>query len=516
MNMRVERQLFYLCCLLTAAPLLFCHYPPMVDLPQHAAQIAAFNSFSDPQFPFKHLYFIEWIRPYLGGYVLLWALSQHLPMLVAAKLLTALALIALPLITSHLRQYFNSDPMWDWLSLPMGYGFAFHWGLFNFLLGVPVVLLFLYSAFRYSDAPNWRNAIWMGLFANILLFIHLLVAAFSCGTAILFILFGSHRWNKRLLIILPFLSVIPTIIIYMYTWVGSSAQANEPGPWSLGVYRFIETPSYAFGLHPTKFHALVGYVLLALPFLTGARFTSDRRRLAVCGALLLWLLVGPNYIWGNYYTYNRFSIFLIPLLAIATVRRITPGPGSPRFTTLITTATSYALPVLLLMNMAWQLHRFEKENSGFGETIKIMQPYKRTLGLIVDKYSLVFNIPAYVHFASWYQAENRGVSDFSFSQFGLLMSYRADAPVAIPRGFEQRALDFNWERNQGWLYDYFLVRAPEDKHDYFFSVADCPVKLISHHGNWWLYETDFGQDSPVACTAHRHPSPGSDSRGNPP
>jgi len=35
-----ERLAFYSFCVLSAAPLLFAHYPPMVDLPQHVAQIA--------------------------------------------------------------------------------------------------------------------------------------------------------------------------------------------------------------------------------------------------------------------------------------------------------------------------------------------------------------------------------------------------------------------------------------------------------------------------------------------
>jgi len=157
MKLSTERILFYVFCFLAASPLLFSHYPPMVDVPQHAAAIATLNNLSLPDFPYHDLYYIDWVRPYLGGYIILWGASQFLPILVAIKLLIALAVIATPLTASLIRAHFGGDPKWDWLLLPIGYGFSFQWGFFNFIIGAPIVLLFLLTAFKYAEAPKLKS-----------------------------------------------------------------------------------------------------------------------------------------------------------------------------------------------------------------------------------------------------------------------------------------------------------------------------------------------------------------------
>ena len=166
MKLTTERVGFYVCCVLSAAPLLFAHYPPMVDLPQHAAQIATLNNLSRPDFAYKGLFTLEWARPYLGGYLVIWALSQVVSVLTAVKISIALTVITIPMTAARLRAHFNADPRWDWLLLTIGYGFAFQWGLVNFFVGAPIVLLFLVTAFRYADAPSVRSGWWLALFAS--------------------------------------------------------------------------------------------------------------------------------------------------------------------------------------------------------------------------------------------------------------------------------------------------------------------------------------------------------------
>ena len=99
MKLSTERILFFTFCILAASPLLFSHYPPMIDVPQHAAVIATLNNLSLPDFPYRDLYYVDWGRPYLGGYLILWGVSQFLPILVSIKLLTALAVITTPFLT---------------------------------------------------------------------------------------------------------------------------------------------------------------------------------------------------------------------------------------------------------------------------------------------------------------------------------------------------------------------------------------------------------------------------------
>ena len=504
MRLTTERILFYLFCILSASPLLFSHYPPMVDIPQHAAVIATLNNLALPDFPYHDLYYLDWMRPYLGGYLILWGVSQFLPILLAVKLLIAAAVIAIPITASRLRAHFGGDVGWDWLLLPISYGMAFQWGFFNFIIGAPIVLLFLLSAFKFSETPSLRTGIWLTFFAHSLLLIHLLVAAFGCGLAFLYVIARKSQWKQKILTGLPFISPLPVVIIYLFVWVSSSGLASGEGSWDLSIYRPFQFLSSAVGLPANNSNAAIGFLFFALPFLLGARLTNSRPRQAVFVAYLLWMMFGPNYILGTFFTYNRFALFGIPMLFLV-ISKPSSTTRSEKYDTLLRSLL-FILPVTLIIFYCFRFASFDDESKGYRDIETKMQPHKRVLGLIYNNQSPVFgNLPTYMHFASWYQAEHSGVTDFSFSQFGLLVRYKPDAAVAIPRGgFSWRPDSFDWNLHKGWLYDYFVVRNEGDISSHIFRTAECPVKYVTHSGSWWLYETELGDaNDPRSCAAKR-------------
>ena len=81
--MRNER-LFLAIVVLSAAPLWIGSYLPMVDMPQHAAQIAALREIWRGNEMFTQLFEINWFTPYLLGYLLLAALAFVMPITVAS------------------------------------------------------------------------------------------------------------------------------------------------------------------------------------------------------------------------------------------------------------------------------------------------------------------------------------------------------------------------------------------------------------------------------------------------
>lgn len=502
MKLTAERFLFYVFCILAASPLLFSHYPPMIDVPQHAAIIATLNNLSLPEFPFHDLYYVDWVRPYLGGYLILWGASQFLPILVAIKLLIALAVIATPLTASLIRAYFGGDPKWDWLLLPISYGFAFQWGFFNFIIGAPIVLLYLLTVFKYAEAPSLKSGLWLALFSFTLLLIHLLVAAFGCGLAFLYVMAGRLQWRQKLLVVLPFVFPFAIIIIYLMLRVSVDEQPYSGGPWGLSIYRPIEFLATAIGLTPGRINAAIGLLILAIPFMLGARITDDRPRQVVFIAFLLWMMFGPNYILGNYFTYNRFSLFIVPMLFVI-MTKSSSASRSVKYEPLLR-GLLIAVPVMLIVLLCFRFANFDKESQGYRDIETKMQPQKRVLALIYDNQSAIFRLPMYLHFASWYQAERSGATDFSFSQFGLLVRYKPDAAVAVPPRFEWQPDTFDWKTNKGWLYDYFLVRSENGIASEVIEAGECTVKYVAHSGSWWLYETELGdKDDPASCAAKR-------------
>src|SRR6186713_1195082 len=115
--MRNDRALFVVAGLLTAllAALLFgFRYLPMVDLPQHAAQLSTWVHLDDPAFGFAEQFEVNWRTPYLLSYLLARPFVPLLGVLGALKLVVLLAIVANFAAYLGLARAAGQDP---WLSL---------------------------------------------------------------------------------------------------------------------------------------------------------------------------------------------------------------------------------------------------------------------------------------------------------------------------------------------------------------------------------------------------------------
>src|SRR5690606_13941411 len=148
---------------LATTPVWMVTFPPMVDLPQHAAQVALLSEVGNPDFPLGSLFELNWFTPYLLGYLLIHALTLLIGLVPAVKTVVALALAALPLTTALLLRETGADTRWALLVIPTLYGFTYQWGLLNFLVAAPVGLVFLAIAIRHSRHPTRRTALALGL-----------------------------------------------------------------------------------------------------------------------------------------------------------------------------------------------------------------------------------------------------------------------------------------------------------------------------------------------------------------
>jgi hypothetical protein len=482
----VERLCFYALCLASAAPLLLARHPPMVDLPQHAAQVATLRQLLfAADYPYRELFEVHWLNPYWGGYLPILALSSVLPIDVAIKLVLVLVAITLPLAVSRLTAHFRCEPALDWLALPIVYGFAFQWGFFNFLMGVPVVLVFLLWTFRYAAGPSRRAGFGLFVFGCVLFAVHMLIGAFGCGIAVVYVCCGARPWREKFVACVPFVASLPLAFVWILAQVAAGGQAVEPGSWGVSVWRPAQFVGLALGEPYGRGAIALGIVAAVLPFVIGCRITRDLPRLAVFAALCAWMLFGPDYILGNWSTFQRFSVFGVPLFLLV----LTP----PRTRSPLQLVGRFAVVVLalgLLANHARRFVVFEREARGYTEIRAHMQPGKRALMLMVKNKSDAYGGPQFLHHPAWYQAETNGIVDFSFAQFPLQVRYRPSANVAIPRGFEWEPRTFEWGKHEGWRYDYFVVRSPRDLAARLFASSDRTVRSIAESGDWRLYAAE--------------------------
>jgi hypothetical protein len=483
-------------------------YPPMADLPQHAAQVGLWRSLGDPAFHFASLFQLNWFTPYLVGYLLMYVLAPLLGTVLACKAVVALALAAVPLATSLLLKEMEADIEWAPLTVLALYGFSYHWGLFNFIVATPIGLVFLWLVMRHLRAPRWTTAFELALMAIALFFCHALICAFFCVVVGFFALFALRGIGRAVARLAPLAVVVPVAFFWSRT-AANNPLAKEPILWdlnwfttpepyylrlgtivpdSLGWGRLTGLIPRMLGVPSTLPFIALGVLVLALPLLAGARPARRAAAFVPLAVCLLALFLVPGVLFGNSYTYQRFTVFLLPFYLA-----VFGHPAGSWRGRLVRRAVP-CVALLWTLSLSVQAMAFRAESSDFQPVLAAMEPGQRTLGFAFEwqSASRTAIAPAFLHFTSWYTAERRGVTDPSFAvSYAPMVQYREAArPRAGILGFEWNPRMFDWWYFNGAGYRYFLARAFEDPGPFLRRTAPCPLHLAAHSGAWWLYERD--------------------------
>lgn len=138
-----ENILFALACLLCGLPVMLSTYPPMVDVPQHAAQIMSLKAILfGGGWVFSDLFEIKPFTPYWLGYGVAMALSVPFGLVMGVKLLVAGSLSLFVWAAARFCIRMDVPTAWIWMLLVLPYGIAYHWGFLNFIVAAPLVFCF--------------------------------------------------------------------------------------------------------------------------------------------------------------------------------------------------------------------------------------------------------------------------------------------------------------------------------------------------------------------------------------
>jgi hypothetical protein len=511
-----EKYLFLLACIACALPVWIPHFPPMVDLPQHAAQVALLLNLGKPDFAFTDLFQLNLFTPYLLGYGLIAVFTPLLGIVAACKLIIWLALAGFAISTRWLLREAEADPYWAWLVFPVLYGFTYQWGLLIFLIAAPIGMIFLALVWRAKAQPTLRSS-WLILLMLIALFFsHALILGFFSLIAVAYWLFATRRLRGFIQCAWPMAAIAPLVLIW-FAVASKHPLSNFPIGWDLSwfatedyYYSTIATwanpdnPGWGringfiprlLGVRPQLFFTLLGIFIFVLPFLSGGRISKSRVRLIPLLLITLVLLLVPTLLFGNMYTFQRFTFLAMPLYLIMFDRPVNTG------------GTQYSLRLFApLIAFSWiaymSVHalQFNKDMQGFDAILAKAAPGKRALSLDFVRDDSNSIAPEFLHFPAWYAALKAGVADPSFAvTFVQPVSYKPEQiPVAKFEGFEWNPQWFDWKKFEGDKYDYFIARAPKDMGGYLFRSAPCKIELAAHAGEWWLYRKDQNcQSTPV-------------------
>lgn len=458
----------------------------MVDIPQHAAQIVALKSiiFNDP-WSFKELFEIRPFTPYWLGYGTAIALNFIFDISTTIKIVVAGSQILFVWTAASFCQRMGMPAEWRWTFLILPFGFAYNWGFLNFIVAAPWGFVFLNLILKWRENPNKNNAIKIIGFVHFLFFAHLLVAGFFCFIAIF--LLATPWKNTRTLIAycFPVLSVIPITVIWIGIGLYTSPAASDPIIWMIGVNRIAEFLPQIASAPNDKTGYMVGLLFLAQPLVSGAKLRRSWVSWAPFIIYSLWMSIVPHYIGGNYFTYQRFGIFGLPLYYIGFQRE---DYKKQRKDFLVKSGIIFISASMIL----WQCIRvdiFNMEMKSYRATLQSTQPNGRMVMMAFDRMSKSNNeAPLMLHIAGWYQAEHHGLAEFNFARFwGLPLKYKNNKTPGIYPGFEWHPENFNWEEHDGIAIDYILLRHSNDASKWIEEKTSRNIFLIKKNDEWQLY-----------------------------
>jgi hypothetical protein len=482
-------------------------HPPMVDLPQHAGQVALLRDLLFGDSPWADIVRINWLTPYLLGYGLALPLSLIMPAGTALKLLLTVAYLGFVALGIKLARHFDSDPRLDALLLVSFFGLAWSWGFVTFLITAPLVLAFVLMGSRYARNPSPPAALLIFGLGMLMLASHGLAFLFGWGVGALMLALELGRRPRVLLpAFIPYAALV--VACAGYFLFSRALEAQFPAPdlqlpsraysWT----RIVKVPLSTIGAFREDVFLLpVALVLVAVPFLMGLRMRRNNWRAMVPLAVVsIFMLTIPAGAFDTYFLYERFGVFLLPAWAWAfPAERGVRHVGWPRTRNAVGSSLLIVCCGFVLLHDSIRILHFGRDTEAVDAALRQLQPGARMLAMPFDAAALLREQPgarvwrpglgivspeavnryAHVHYAAWYQADSHGFADLNFAWFApQIVRFRADRIPRIAPGFEWKPESFNWHRHEGWRYRYFLVSGPMPPG--VFQDAPCaPVTLFS-------------------------------------
>lgn len=494
------------------APLAVCHYPPMTDLPMHAAQTSGLAHYADPAWHFREQFNLQLLSvPYLSMYAVGALFMLVLPPVAAVKAAAAVMLALLPAGLAVLFHGLRRSPLLGVLGLGLAWCTLTHWGFLNFMGALGLFCMAVGLTLRLVARPTRGLQVALALTLVALFFTHIFRVPFAfCGVigAAIVVYPATRRLRPILLPLLPALALFAAWLVVRTQTLGA-----EAGPLSLHAERLHEIPDLLFaGFNdPAEKAAAVraGKVLLiALAAAVGARLFGDRapapaseRRFARLAALvplgcaaafLAGFLILPMEIGLWWYVYPREATAAV-LLALAAFPDL---PASRPLRAGIILALASA-PTGIASVVAGHYRRFDEQTDDYRAITRHLPDAPKLLYLIMDHDGTARTNTPFLHLPAWVQAERGGWISFHFAVWGTSpLGYRersepgAVVPPPVPLRWEWTPLRFDVKK-QGPFFDWFLVRQKASP-DRLFK-ADPTIERVDQVGKWWLYRRRKGE-----------------------
>jgi hypothetical protein len=493
-------------------PLFSATYPPITDLPFHAAQTSAFRHWLDDDFHFRDQFQLRPLAvPYLTSYVLGAIFMLAFSTTTAVKLATGAMLLLLPAGLGTLAWGMRKSPLLGLYGVPFAWCHLTHWGFINFVGALGLLAMALGLALRAVDAPSRRTQLALAGVLVVLFFTHVFRYPFAVagvlGAAL--VTYPVHRRVRPVL-----WPLAPSLMLFTAFWfLRPTELTGSLGPLEIHGERWAElVPAVVDGFtDPAEMQAFrrqawmvaaAGLPTLVLWVLRLRTETRDSQRFALlatavplgCALVFLVLFLSlPMEIGSWWYVYPREATAAL-FIAMGAM------PDAPEgLLARVSLAGALAITTLGISGVtAKNYAAFDETTRDFDAAIADLPRAPRLCYLVFDHEGSTRTTTPYIHLPAWVQADRGGWLSFHFSVMGASpLVYREDAgavvPPPVPPRWEWTPQKFEVRKN-GAFFDWFLVRRDKDPKRLF--AADPAIVLASRHGDWWLYRREERATTP--------------------
>jgi hypothetical protein len=494
-------------------PFTQARYPPLTDLPFHAAQASILRHYFDPAFHFREQFSIHPLEaPYVSMYVV-GALSAFvLPITLAAKLMAISMLALVPAGLAVLLKGMKKDPLWAVLGLALTWCTLSQWGFFSYLGATGLVAMSTGFALMVVDEPTRTRKLLLSASLVALFFTHVYRFPFAIAAIVLAAWMVFPVTGRFSVLARP---LSPGLLLFAF-WLAIRPSALSPAFTDLGFHpeRIRYVVEHLFGsywpqegMRPTmegnteRAIALWSVALGVLAVLaalvlrsreastlaSGAARAWSRRltlfALAYSAGLFVLYLTLPLEVGQWFFVYPReiVGVALFLLAAVPKMPRRLPARA------LVVGLMTFAVAPMALF-VAQRFREFDQVTMDFRKVVQAVPQAPRLLYLIYDLRGSQKRASPFLHLPAWIQAEKGGALAFHFARWGFYPVRYRDLSSSVPPAFEER---FEWTPQnfdvfqQGPWFDTFLVRHYIDPHELF--DRDPTIHRVAHFGTWWLY-----------------------------
>jgi hypothetical protein len=466
--------------------------PPMVDLSQHAAQIALWHDLLLGQSAWADLFRINLLTPYLTVYSMALGLSFVVSATTAFKVLLSIGLIAFVISCVQLRSDFGADRRLDWVFIPSFFGFAYEWGLVTFLISSPICLQFIRLARRQAIATTiQRDA---GLFAIgvTLLFSHGLLFLFSGLVGGLLLLITTPTIRSLFRHAIPYILMLVACAIF--TW--ATRQIEAPAHLSHIEWPFPHERLANLGYELQSPESPIFLPITMLMIVAMALLRPGFAKIAavpLAGVTLVYFLA-PHIAYSTAFLYQRFAMFILPFAALACMKSNSAPPSQVRLCHIALMCSCLGMLAL----HAQRTYAFGRETADFETILEAAEPGRRAASIVHNRRSRATgNHAQLLHMPAWYQVDKTGLVEFNFAYFHpQVVRYKSSLIPYTGFGFDPDMPEFDWSLPQARMFDYYFVHQfPGHTPVGFATNPVCTTKLVKSAGNWSLFERGTCQPS---------------------